>query len=47
MEAHLNQYAKAAGFTLRRSRTEINNNGMICCQTFECSHSGEQISNKV
>ena len=43
----LNQYAKTTGFTLRRKRTEVDNAGIVYRRTFECSHSGEAISNKV
>ncbi|CAG8753034.1 1630_t:CDS:2 [Cetraspora pellucida] len=46
-EARLNSYAKATGFSLHRKRVTINNDGEVRRRTFECSHSGEPISNKV
>ena len=36
----LNQYAKTTGFTLRRKRTEVDDDGIVRRRTFECSHSG-------
>ena len=46
-EMQLNQYAKTTGFTLRRKRTEVDDDGIVRRRTFECSHFGEAISNKV
>jgi hypothetical protein len=46
-EIRLNQYAKASGFTLRRKRSEIDDDGIVHRRIFECSYSGERISNKV
>ena len=46
-EAYLNNYAKAARFSLRRKRVTTNNDGEITRRTFECTHSGKPVSNQV
>ncbi|CAB4493479.1 unnamed protein product [Rhizophagus irregularis] len=46
-EIKLNQYAKFAGFSLRRKRVESDNNRIVRCRTFECSFSGKSISNQI
>ncbi|CAB4443692.1 unnamed protein product [Rhizophagus irregularis] len=46
-EIKLNQYAKFAGFSLRRKRVESDNNGIVRRRTFECSFSGKPISNQI
>ncbi|CAG8553025.1 9207_t:CDS:2 [Dentiscutata heterogama] len=46
-EAHINGYAKAIGFSLRRKRVEVSDNGEVRRCTFECTHSGEVSENKV
>ncbi|CAG8830821.1 21674_t:CDS:2, partial [Cetraspora pellucida] len=46
-ETHLNNYAKAVGFTLCRKRVVTDSNGEVRRHTFECSCSGESVSNQV
>ncbi|POG63211.1 hypothetical protein GLOIN_2v1784371 [Rhizophagus irregularis DAOM 181602=DAOM 197198] len=46
-EIKLNQYAKFAGFSLRRKRVEADKDGVVWCRTFECSFSGKPVSNQV
>jgi len=46
-EMQLNQYAKTTEFTICRKHTEVDDDRIVCQRTFECSHSGEAISNKV
>ncbi|CAG8720052.1 16495_t:CDS:2, partial [Rhizophagus irregularis] len=45
-EIKLNQYAKFAGFSLRRKRVEADKDGVVWCRTFECSFSGKPVSNQ-
>ncbi|UZO09960.1 uncharacterized protein OCT59_030169 [Rhizophagus irregularis] len=46
-EIKLNQYAKFAGFSLRRKRVESDNNRIVRRRTFECSFLGKSISNQI
>ncbi|PKY60795.1 hypothetical protein RhiirA4_431379 [Rhizophagus irregularis] len=46
-EIKLNQYAKFAGFSLRRKRVEADKDGVVRRRTFECSFSGKPVSNQV
>ncbi|PKK58010.1 hypothetical protein RhiirC2_797003 [Rhizophagus irregularis] len=46
-EIKLNQYAKFAGFSLRKKRVEADKDGVVRRRTFECSFSGKPVSNQV